>query len=182
MGNVDDPDLAAEIVLEGAEPLPHVAELRRFEEFFRQAYEPTFKTLWVITRDRHEAEEVLQEAFVRMWARWNELDVDDPQAYLYRIALNLFRSRRRKAALRVRRVLHALPPDDGFAAIEEKDSLLQALGALSARERAAIVLVDLLDMDSETAGDALGIRASTVRVLASRARSRLRERMADRDG
>jgi len=47
------------------------------------------------------------------------------------------------------------------------------------RERAAVVLVDLLELSSEEAGSALGIKPSTVRVLASRGRERMRQEADD---
>jgi DNA-directed RNA polymerase specialized sigma24 family protein len=59
--------------------------------------------------------------------------------------------------------------------------VVRALGTLTPRERAALVLVDLLDMTSEDAAKALGVRASTVRVLAGRARAALRDRIGGDD-
>jgi RNA polymerase sigma-70 factor (ECF subfamily) len=106
--------------------------------------------------------------------------MDDPAGYLYRTAINIWRSRGRRAAVAVRRVVHAIPPDDGLAAIEERDLVVRAMAPLTSRQRAALVLVDLLGLTSEEAGKALGVRPSTVRVLAARGRDRLRDEMEAR--
>jgi DNA-directed RNA polymerase specialized sigma24 family protein len=55
--------------------------------------------------------------------------------------------------------------------------MIRALGRLTKRQRAALVLTGLLDLTSDEAAEVLGIRASTVRVLVSRARVALREGM-----
>ncbi|MBI2237305.1 MAG: hypothetical protein HYU54_02105 [Actinobacteria bacterium] len=95
--------------------------------------------------------------------------------------MNLFRNRRRRALLTVKRVVHLAPVDDQIHAIEQHDVVMRALGALTLGQRTALVLIDLLQMTSEEAGRALGVRPSTVRVLAARGRSALRERMGEDD-
>jgi RNA polymerase sigma-70 factor (ECF subfamily) len=147
-----------------------------FEEFFLEHHESLFRALWLVTRNRHEAEEVMQDAFLRLLERWPVVEAaDDPKAYLYRAAMNVFRSRLRRAAVAMRKTVHALPPDDQFAEVEARDTVVRALAPLPVRQRAALVLMDLLGLSSEEAGRALGVRAVTVRVLASRARATLRE-------
>src|SRR5919198_637540 len=144
-----------------------------FESLFLEHQEPLFRALWLVTRNRHEAEEIMQEAFIRVWERWSQ--VRNPEAYLYRTAMNVFRSRLRRAAVALRKAVHVLPPDDQFAEVEARDSVVRALAPLPDRQRAAVVLMDVLGLSSEQAGDALGIRPVTVRVLAARGRARLKE-------
>ena len=45
----------------------------------------------------------MQDAFLRMWERWDEGRFDDPSAYLFRTAMNVFRNRYRRSALGLRR-------------------------------------------------------------------------------
>ena len=68
---------------------------------------------------------------------------------------------------------------DALAAVEDRDAIGRRLAGLTPRQRAVVVLVDLLQFTSEEAAQALGIRASTVRVLASRAHATLREEPND---
>jgi RNA polymerase sigma-70 factor (ECF subfamily) len=144
-----------------------------FESLFLEHQEPLFRALWLVTRNRHEAEEIVQDAFIRVWERWSV--IRDPEAYLYRTAMNVFRSRLRRAAVALRKAVHTLPPDDQFQEVEARDSVIRALAPLPDRQRAAVVLMDVLGLSSEQAGDALGIRPVTVRVLAARGRARLKE-------
>ena len=155
-----------------------------FESFFLQHHLSLFRALWLMTRNRHEAEEVMQDAFVRVWERWPRVSaMPDPAGYLYRTAMNVFRSRARRAAVALRKAVRALPPDDQLAAVESREAVVRALAPHTPRQRAAVVLTDVLGLTSEQAGEALRIRPVTVRVLAARGRAALRREMeGDRDG
>jgi RNA polymerase sigma factor (sigma-70 family) len=154
-----------------------------FEVFFEAHHERLFRALWLVTRNRDEAEEVMQDAFLRLWQRWDRVaDGPDPVAYLYRTAMNAWRSRLRRAAVAVRKVVHQIQSDDEMAVVDQHDAVLRALMPLPPRQRAAVVLLDVLDLSSEQAGGALGIKPVTVRVLAARARMTLAKEIGDRDG
>ena len=159
---------------------PH--EAPTFEAFFERLHGDLFAALWLITRNRHEAEELGQDAFLRLWERWDRVAaMDDPDGYLYRTAMNAFRSRARRASLALRRIGRASPVDDALAGVERREMLVQALASLTPRERAAVVLTDVLGYSSEEAGRWLHIKPVTVRVLASRGRGRLRQEVTDDD-
>jgi RNA polymerase sigma-70 factor, ECF subfamily len=149
-----------------------------FEEFFQREKAGLYAVLCMVTRNRHEAEELTQDAFVRVLERWDRVAVmDDPRAYLYRTAMNAFRTGYRRTALAARRALGVSRPDDAFADVDARDTAMRALATLSPRQRAAVVLTDLLDFPSEEAARMLGIRASTVRMHVSRAHVALKETM-----
>jgi RNA polymerase sigma-70 factor, ECF subfamily len=153
-----------------------------FEEFFGEHHDDLFAAMWLITRDRHEAEEVMQDAFLRLWERWDRVaGLEDPEGYLYRTAMNVFRSRRRRAVLAIRRLGRPSPPDDLLEAVERREILIQAMSSLTPRERAAVVLTDVLGFSSEEAGRSLGIKPATVRVLAARGRGRMEQEVTDDD-
>jgi RNA polymerase sigma-70 factor (ECF subfamily) len=159
------------------------AEARRdFEAFFRHEHERLFRATWLLTRDRQEAEEVTQEAFLRMWERWDRFaDAPDPVAYLYRTALNVWRSRLRRVAVAARKAIHHVSRGDEMEVVESRDVVVRSLALLPARQRAAVVLMDVLDLSSERAGEVLGIRPVTVRVLAARARATLSNEIGEGD-
>src|SRR5438094_10176594 len=103
-------------------PLAHrrqddvVMQSTSFEEFFHAERDGLFGALVLITGNRHEAEEIAQDAFLALWERWGRVsELEDPTGYLYRTAMNGFRKRRRRAALAVRHVLHLAPAEDLFA-------------------------------------------------------------------
>jgi RNA polymerase sigma factor (sigma-70 family) len=155
-----------------------------FDGFFSEHRSGLFGALWLVTRDRHEAEELTQDAFVNVWEHWNKVrELADPTGYLYRTGMNLFRNRRRRVALAVRRAVRLAPqPGDEMRAIDDRDAIVRALGRLTSSQRAALVLVDLVGLTSQEAGQALGVRPSTVRVLAARGRTTLRREIGDFDG
>jgi DNA-directed RNA polymerase specialized sigma24 family protein len=90
-----------------------VAEARPpFEEFFGTEHARLFGALCFITGDRDEAEEIMQDAFLRLRERWDQLRLDDASAYLFRTAMNVFRNRYRRTTLSLRKTLAIAPSDD----------------------------------------------------------------------
>jgi RNA polymerase sigma factor (sigma-70 family) len=154
-----------------------------FESFYRAERDGLFGALVLITGSRHEAEELTQDSFLAVWERWDRVAVmENPAGYLYRTAMNAFRRRRRRAALAVRRAVTFRSDPDVFAAADARQVVARALAQLSKRQRAALVLTELLGFSSEEAGRALGIKAVTVRVLASQGRDAMRRSMERSDG
>ena len=146
-----------------------------FEEFFAAHRSRLFGALVVMTDNRAEAEEILQDAFLTVWERWERVvGMDDPVGFLYRVAMNVFRKRLRRAAVAVRKAAHLLPVGDELVGVETRDEAARLLARLTPRERAAIVVTAYLGYSSEEAGELLGIKATTVRVLTNRARATLR--------
>jgi RNA polymerase sigma factor (sigma-70 family) len=152
-----------------------------FEGFFEATHQRLFTALCLVTGDRYEAEEIAQDAFLRVFERWERVaELDDPESYVFRAAMNVFRNRYRRAALAVRRSLSLAPPaSDDLAAVEARDEVIRLLRPLPPRQRSAVLATSILDLSAEEAGHLLGMRPSTVRALASRARTRLKEEAVD---
>jgi RNA polymerase sigma-70 factor, ECF subfamily len=162
---------------------PMVDEPVSFEEFFQLEQDRLFRVMVVITRDRQEAEDLSQEAFVRVWERWGTVGaMENPVGYLHRVAMNLFRSRYRRARVAARRGMGIASEEDAYAAIDDRQVALQALRSLAPRQRAAIVLTEVLRYTAEEAGSMLGIRPATVRALHHQARSALKSSRTTSDG
>jgi RNA polymerase sigma-70 factor (ECF subfamily) len=154
-----------------------------FEEFFRAEQLRLHRVLFAITGSRPEAEDIGQEAFLRVWERWDRVGVmDDPAGYLHRTAINVFRDRSRRLVLAMRRAVRVSPRPDEYDAVEARSVAASALGSLPSRQRAAIVLTEALGYSAEEAGKLLGIKASTVRALHFQARSALRSSKETIDG
>ena len=152
-----------------------------FEDFFESEAKTLFRRLCAVTGNAAEAEEIMQDAFLALWERWDRVSaMEEPTGYLYRTAMNVFRNRSRRARLTLRRAVALAPNPAPFSEIDEQQDLVAALGRIAPRQRAALVLIDVLGYSSEEAGHALGIRAGSVRGLASRAREALRQDAGDR--
>jgi RNA polymerase sigma factor (sigma-70 family) len=154
-----------------------------FEDLFRDEHARLLRALYLVTGNRQEAEEIMQDAFVALWERWDRVGrMDDPTGYLYRTAMNRHRSGLRRAARAARRVVGAAEGGDAFAKADERDAVARALASLPGRQRAAIVLTELLGYGSAEAGAILGVKDVTVRALASQGRAAMRTRLERDDG
>ena len=77
-----------------------------FTAFFAKEHRALFKALYFVTGNRADAQELMQEAFLTLWERWDTIDrIDDPTGYLFRVALNGSRMRARAARRAARRVV-----------------------------------------------------------------------------
>jgi RNA polymerase sigma-70 factor (ECF subfamily) len=145
-----------------------------FEQFFEQEQERLLRALSVITGSRREAEDLAQEAFTKVFERWEAVaTMDEPAGYLHRTAMNLFRNQYRRAKVAIGRAVGLGPQHDVFKPVEDRDQATRALDALTARQRAALVLTAALGYSGEETGALLGIKASTVFALTHQARTAL---------
>ncbi len=144
---------------EAAPPGPAGAEV---EELFRAEHLRLLRALYLLTGgDLAEAEDLLQEAFVKLLQRWDRiLGMANPTGYLYRTAMNGFRSRWRRRAVERRRRPMPIAPADPIEAAEDRDTILRALREVPPRQRLALVLTEFLDLRPEEVADVLESRTS----------------------
>ncbi|WCT72811.1 RNA polymerase sigma factor [Sphingomonas naphthae] len=139
--------------------------------------------------DRGEAEDVTQEAFVRLWKvapRWRtgQAKVD---TWLHGITLNLCRDRLRRR----RETVTDTPPDradpaplaDVALIADERDArVAAAIAALPERQREAILLQYYQDLGNIAAAEVMGVSVEALESLLSRARRTLRARLMEGAG
>ena len=163
-------------------PTERVDAWARFDAFVEEEHDRLYKALYFVTGSREDAEDLSQDAFLKLWERWDRIEeIDDPTGYLFRVALNGFRMRRRRAAMALRRAVPLPESRDEFVEAEMRADVRQLLMGLTPRQRAALLLVDLLGYRSEQAARILRVRPSTVRNLASQGRRALKETEGARD-
>ena len=148
---------------------------RDFRTLYEDEHRRLFQTLYFVTGNRHDAADLMHEAFLKLWERWDSIDeIRDVHAYLFKVALNGSRMRARAA----RRAAHRRIPlgvvHDPFDEVELREDVRRMLQTLTPRQRAALLLLDLYDYGSEEAARIMGIRPSTVRALATQGRAALR--------
>jgi len=152
-----------------------------FREFFASQYGRLCWLGFLLTGDRAEAEELAQDALVRLWWRWLVRRPDDPARYVRRVLVNRRRSLLRRAAVEARalawtRLEPAPPPGDEDAMV-----LWGAVQALPVRQRAVLVLRFHEDLTEAEVARLLGLPLGTVKSLGHRALTRLRERLGSTD-
>lgn len=147
-----------------------------FDDLYAAEHDRLYGALFFITGSSADAEELMQDAFLKLWERWDRIDaIQDPVAYLFRVALNGFRMRLRHAKVVAARHLPTIEPRDSFAEVEMHEDVRRMLLRLPDRQRAALVLTEIFGYGSDQASEILGVRAATVRSLASQGRAALRE-------
>jgi len=89
-----------------AQPIAVAIAPLTFEEFFEVERRGLFGAVYLMTGDVGEAEDIVQDAFLAVWERWDRVrEMEHAAGYLYRTAMNGFRSRRRRLACAARRMI-----------------------------------------------------------------------------
>jgi RNA polymerase sigma-70 factor (ECF subfamily) len=154
-----------------------------FQEFYEANYGRIVAMVTAVLGDRHEAEDVAQEAFARAFTRWSRLsEYDLPEAWVRQVALRiaidsgrrLRRSFRVVAALAAQR--HSPGPEPGDSIALTK--LGRALSRLPMREREVVVLHYLADLPVDVIARERGLPAGTVRTRLAAGRRRLEHELS----
>ena len=153
-----------------------------FASFHAGVFARLVGQLTLVTGDRHEAEDVVQEALARASARWPRLrHYDVPEAWVRRVAMNLAangaRHRRRRLAAMLR-----LGPPAPVPAVDVTDvALAEALRTLPLAQRQALVLHYLLGMPVKEVAATLRVPAGTVKARLHRGRRALATQLDDEE-
>jgi RNA polymerase sigma-70 factor (sigma-E family) len=153
----------------------------RIGELYLRHADAAARLAYLLTGDRALAEDITQDAFVRLAGRL--VHIRDPeafQAYLRRTVVNLshsyFRHKRVERSYLERARNAPLPVAAGPGeAVGEREELWAALGRLSERQRAAIVLRFYEDLSEGQVAEILGCRPGTVKSLVSRGLEAMRD-------
>ena len=163
-------------VSEGDQPTWHgpvtageVHQPASFDDLYRDEYEPMVRLARGLVDVLEIAEEIVQDAFARVYERWNRLD--HPGGYLRTSVVNGARSELRKREVRRRIGLRPLLIPNP----EERDYLLDALDQLSPRQKSALVLRYYEGLTEKEIAQAMGIRPGTVKSATSRGLAELRK-------
>jgi RNA polymerase sigma-70 factor, ECF subfamily len=151
-------------------------------DVFDASYRKLVVQLYGVTGSFDEAEDAVQEAFVRASAAGRRfLRVDNPEAWLRTTAINTHRSRWRKARNGRRAQQRMLPPRDPEG-LEEHMEIITALRALPEAQRTVIALHYLADLPVQAIAAELGVPTGTVKSRLSRGREALAESLAHVEG
>ncbi|AXG79498.1 SigE family RNA polymerase sigma factor [Streptomyces paludis] len=150
--------------------------VEEFEEFYARSVQPLVGQVYLFTGDLHEAQDVVQEAFVRAWDRRARLDLGaGPEAWVRTVAVRLAisRWRGRGRAVEAWRRLSGAGPRELAAPGPDGVALVAALRRLSSRQRLVTVLHYVCDLPVDRIAAETGISPGTVKTHLSRARSAL---------
>jgi RNA polymerase sigma-70 factor, ECF subfamily len=150
---------------------------------YKATYQRVFASLVLILRNPAAAEDAAQEAYLRAFRAWKHWKQEAPaEAWMYRIALNVaFSQRRREQLYQVGEVIRRLGrPRDSDPTDASQTDLVRELRALPPKQGAALVLRHLHGFTNREIGAAMGIPERTVASRLAAAKKRLRARLGDR--
>lgn len=155
-----------------------------FEDFVAARLQALLRFGHVLTGNTPTAEDLVQTALTKSYAKWGRIEAGDPEGYVRRVMVNTYTSwwrrpwREHPSEQLPERTGSGLDP---YLGLELRDAVWQALGALPARQRAALVLRFYEDCSMDEIAATLGCRTGTAKSLVSRGLSALRQVTGLRD-
>ena len=146
-----------------------------FDAFAGAAWPRLRWTAYLLTGDRHLAEDLAQTALVRTYARWSRVRRGEAHAYARRTLVNLNVDRLRRR--RFREVDESQLPHGATSTVgvvDDADLVVRLLAGLTDQERRVLVLRHYCDLAERTVADELGISVGTVKSTCSRALAKVR--------
>ncbi len=145
-----------------------------FDAFYAESFPRLVGQIYAMCGDLVEAQDCVQEAFVRAWCRRNQLaDLHSPEAWIrtvaWRLAVSRWRRTRRSRLPADRSRLPAPPPVPN----PDRVALIAALAQIPARQRRVIVLHHICDMAVKDVATEVGAPVGTVKAWLSRGRALL---------
>jgi RNA polymerase sigma-70 factor (ECF subfamily) len=176
--------------MESPQPAVAADAVPSWDEIVEQHSARVFRLAYRLTGNRHDAEDLTQEVFVRVFRSLHTYTPGTFEGWLHRITTNLFLDQaRRKSRIR----FDALPddadnrlpgrvpaPEASYVDMRFDGDVERALSELPPDFRAAVVLCDVEGLSYEEIADVLGVKMGTVRSRIHRGRNLLRKALAHR--
>lgn len=154
-----------------------VVEERAFAAVFNAHHRDAVRLAYLLVSDADLAEDIVAEAFTKVYRRWAKGEVRDVGAYLRRAVANEANSKLRRRYRERAEALRRSGDDRGVRAVDDgaadRDEVWQALARLPERQREAIVLRYYEDLPENEVAEILGVSVGTVKSQVSRGLDRL---------
>jgi RNA polymerase sigma-70 factor, ECF subfamily len=168
------------------------ADQADFQAFVERNMRFAFRVAWALLRNRSDADDVVQECFLRLYRKraWREIEgpaeeIKDEHAYLARVVWRMARDRQRRPAREEGGIemdtITATDHSPEAAAVSQSavHHIHRLIDALPEELRQPLVLSSLEEMSSAQIGTALGIPEGTVRTRIHRARALLKQKLGN---
>ena len=145
-----------------------------FTSFYTASFPRLVGQLYAMTGDRAEAQDAVQEAFVRAWVHRGRIEKDrGAEAWVRVTAWRIAASRWRRGQEGIRLMLLAARPDRAAGPGPDRVAFVEALRRVPAEQRRALVLYHLVDLTVEQIAAETGVRPGTVKARLARGRAAL---------
>ncbi|NYF57828.1 SigE family RNA polymerase sigma factor [Micromonospora purpureochromogenes] len=167
----------------------HATQRQEYVEFVEAATPRLRRTAYLLTGDRHRADDVVQQTLTRLYVKWGRArGADDVGAYVHRMLVNAFRQERRSRWFGVQ--LFERAPEPGFRAgssgpdesVVDAVAVRAALAAVPPGQRVVLVLRFYADLSVEQTAEVLGCSTGNVKSQTARGLAALRRRLPLGDG
>jgi RNA polymerase sigma-70 factor (sigma-E family) len=153
-----------------------------FAAVFNAHHRQAVRLAYLLTSDPHQAEDIVAEAFAKVYVRWQRGDVRDVGAYLRRAVANEANSKLRRRYLERREAQRRAGDERGVRTVDDDaadhDQVWQAIQRLPDRQRKAVVLRYYEDLSEAETAEILGCSVGTVKSQVSRGLTRMQELMS----
>jgi len=162
------------------ERVPLVAVSPAFEDVYRARYRPLLKLAFVLSGSQHAAEDVVQEAFLAAYGKWESVSrYEYPEAWLRRVVVNKAHSRLRRSYAEAQAKRRWSAGQSTQVTLPEPTAdFWKEVRSLSKRQCQALVLFYLEDCSVSEIAETLGCAEATARVHLHRGRAALATRLA----
>ncbi|MFG1626188.1 SigE family RNA polymerase sigma factor [Kribbella sp. NPDC049227] len=151
-----------------------------FEEFARACTPHLYRTAWLLTGDRHHAEDLVQETLAKMFRAWRGLQrIRNPPSYAQTVLARTFISQRRRRSWTEQPTSRLPERAERLGDADLRVALQKALAELAPLDRAVLVLRFFEDRSVEQVALDLGRKTGAIRTRTSRALDRLRVVLGD---
>jgi RNA polymerase sigma-70 factor (ECF subfamily) len=155
-----------------------------FEDLVRATHRRVYSLALRLVGDRHDAEDVAQEAYLRMFRGLSGFREEARfETWMYRIvtnsAMNLLRRRGRFGEIVEASELDTPVPDQPFERTADRDQLSRGLSRLPDGQRTVILLKDVYGLSCREIGQEMGLEEGAVKVRLHRARRRLKDLLTE---
>jgi RNA polymerase sigma-70 factor (sigma-E family) len=156
---------------------PDQQDLDDFAALYVGHYEQLLRLAVLLVGDVPAAEDVVQEAFIRVHRTLETRPLHSPLAYLRQVVVNLARSELRRRLVRLRHAPRPMPDaasaEEGACAAISRQEVIVALRRIGARQREAVVLRYWADLPEAEIAELMGVSVGAVKGYISRGLSRL---------
>jgi RNA polymerase sigma-70 factor (ECF subfamily) len=149
-------------------------EREEFTSFYAATFPRLVGQLYAMTDDLLEAQDAVQEAFVRAWTHRSQIDLNQgAEGWIRVTAWRIAASRWRRAREGIQLMLLAARPDRTSGPGPDRVAFVEALRQVPAEQRRALVLYYLLDLTVDQIAAETGVRPGTVKARLARGRAAL---------
>lgn len=153
-----------------------------FATVFNAHHRAAVRLAYLLCGDHHQAEDIVSDAFAKVYVQWRRGRVNDVGAYLRRAVVNETNSKLRRRYLERREASRRSGDERGVRLVDEgaadHDQVWQALSRIPERQRQAVVLRYYEDLSEAQTAEILGCSVGTVKSQVSRGLARMQELLA----